>query len=152
MSNPRWSAVVADEVAEQVLRFRDDETVLRRFFAKVDFALDLGGCELWTGAMSTEGYGDFALPREGGASRTVRAHRVRFIWAFGPPPAETPFLDHSRICIGRFCVNLEHLEPVDEAENQRRRTNFGKEGQRLARYLELQLRDERRAAGERDLF
>jgi hypothetical protein len=148
MRNPRWSAVVSDEVTAHVLAHRHDEAVLRRFFAKVDYGFEPDDCDIWTGALSDEGYGDFRL-----AGRTIRAHRVVWLWAAGTaPPPETPYLDHSARCIGRFCVNRLHLEPVDNAENQRRRTNRGANGQRFLRSAELAWRDERRAAGEEGVF
>ena len=148
MGNPRWSAVVSDEVTAHVLAYRHDETVLRRFFEKVDYGFAPGDCHVWTGALSDEGYGDFRL-----AGRTIRAHRVAWIWAAGEaPPPETPFLDHAATCLGRFCINRLHLEPVDNAENQRRRTNHGRVGQRFLRHAELTLRDERRARGEEGLI
>jgi hypothetical protein len=152
MSGEYWSPVVSELVTEHVMRYRNDEAVLRRFFAKVDYGFSASDCHVWTGALSDEGYGVFALPREAGVKRVVRAHRVSWLWRYGPPPEVTPFLDHSTSCIGRFCVNLTHLEPVDNAENQRRRTNVGKAGQRFMRHAELVLRDERRAAGEPEVF
>lgn len=154
MGNPRWSALVSDVVTAHVLAYRHDEEVLRRFWAKVDLGFEGGDCWIWIGALSDEGYGDFWLgPHEGRRGRTVRAHRVAWIWAYGeaPPPA-TPFLDHAVGCLGRFCINRFHLEPVDEAENQRRRTNRGAAQQRFLRSAELALRDERRTAGEDGVF
>lgn len=148
MGNPRWSAVVSDEVTAHVLRFRDDEAVLRRYWSKVDLGFDVSDCWVWIGALSDEGYGDIKI-----GGRTIRAHRVGWIWAHGSaPPAATPFLDHAVTCIGRFCVNRSHLEPVDEAENQRRRTNRGAAAQRFMRSAELALRDERRTRGEEGIF
>lgn len=148
MGNPRWSAVVSDEVTAHVLGYRHDELVLRRFWEKVDLGFDPAECWIWTGALSDEGYGDFRL-----GGRTIRAHRAAWIWAYGeaPPPA-TPFLDHAVSCLGRFCINRHHLEPVDEAENQRRRTNRGAAQQRFLRSTALALRDERRTAGEEGVF
>lgn len=151
MGNPRWSAIVRDEVTAYALRFRHDEAVLRRFWEKVDLGFDPGDCWIWTGALSSEGYGDFWLGGRGG--RTIRAHRLAWIWRHGDaPPAATPFLDHAVTCLGRFCISPLHLEPVDEAENQRRRTNVGATPQRFLRHTALVLRDERRTAGEPDVF
>lgn len=148
MGEQRWSAVVSDEVTAHVLAYRHDEAVLRRFFEKVDYGFDPADCQIWIGALSDEGYGDFRL-----GGRTIRAHRVAWIWAHGAaPPPETPFLDHAATCLGRFCINRAHLEPVDNAENQRRRTNHGRAGQRFLRAAALALRDERRARGEEGLI
>lgn len=143
----RWTATPSPAVTKLILDHRDNEATLRRFFEKVDYGFEATDCHLWTGALSDEGYGDFRLP-----GRTVRAHRCAWLWAYGSIPATTPFLDHSEVCIGRFCLNLTHLEPVDNAENQRRRTNTGAAAQRFLRQAELALRDERRAAGELDVF
>lgn len=148
MESQRWSAVVSDSVTAHVLEYRHDERTLRRFFSKVDYGFEPGDCEIWTGALSDEGYGDFRLPR-----RTVRAHRIAWIWAEGSaPPRDTPFLDHATTCLGRFCIRRDHLEPVDNAENQRRRLNHGRTNQRLMRQTALALRDERRARGEEGLL
>jgi len=147
----RWVATISSVVTELVIEHRHNEETLRRFFEKVDYGFEATDCHIWTGALSDEGYGVFsigpALTR-----KVVRAHRVRYIWAYGEPPEETPFLDHATTCIGRFCLNLTHLEPVDNAENQRRRTNVGKSEQRTLRSMELALRDERRAQGEDGVF
>ena len=148
MGNPRWSAVVSEEVTAHVLSYRHDESALRRFWSKVDLGFSADECWIWIGALSDEGYGDFWL-----GGRTIRAHRVAWIWRHGsaPPPA-TPFLDHAVSCLGRFCISPAHLDPVDEAENQRRRTNRGAAAQRFMRSAELALRDERRTAGEEGLI
>ncbi|MBY0397558.1 MAG: hypothetical protein K2X91_13975 [Thermoleophilia bacterium] len=151
MGNPRWSAVVSEEVTAFALTFRHDERTLRRFWEKVDLGFEPTDCWIWTAALSDEGYGDFWLGGRGG--RTIRAHRLAWIWRHGdaPPPA-TPFLDHAVTCLGRFCISPLHLEPVDEAENQRRRTNVGAATQRFLRSTALALRDERRTAGEEGVF
>lgn len=146
MSSPRWFPVVSDEVTRLVLSFRHDEAVLRRYFEKIDYGFEPDDCWIWLGALSDEGYGDFYL-----AGRTVRAHRVGYIWRNGAPSEDAPFLDHVN-CIGRFCVSPTHLEPVDNAENQRRRRNHGAIRQRFLRSAELALRDERRAQGEEGVF
>lgn len=143
----RWVATPSSEVTELVLSHRHNEETLRRFFEKVDYGFDADDCHIWTAALSDQGYGDYAITR-----RTVRAHRVRWMWAYGELPEETPFLDHAQRCIGRFCVNLTHLEPVDNAENQRRRQNVGYSIQRELRRVELVLRDERRARGEAEVL
>lgn len=143
----RWVATISEEVTQLVLDHRNNEETLRRYFEKIDYGFEASDCHIWIGAMSDQGYGDFRLP-----GKTVRAHRVGWLWRYGEPPAATPFLDHAVGCIGRFCVNLTHLEPVDNAENQRRRRNVGRLEQRALRSMELALRDERRVAGEDGVF
>jgi hypothetical protein len=142
----RWVATPSTAVTKLVLDHRENEATLRRYYEKVDYGFEPEDCHIWTGALSDEGYGDFRFP-----GRTVRAHRIGYLWRYGEPPVETPFLDHVA-CIGRFCVNPNHLEPVDNAENSRRRKNHGATQQRVLRQAALLLRDERRAAGEEEIF
>lgn len=71
-------------------------------------------CDLWTGNVSTEGYG--LLP--GG---NVYAHRDAWERANGLIP-EGITLDH--LCRVRLCRNVEHLEPVSRGENVLRGNGF----------------------------
>lgn len=71
------------------------------------------GCWLWTGALYFNGYGAFGI--EGRKVR--RAHRLAYEALRGPIP-EGLHLDHK--CRVRCCVNPDHLEPVTQAENNRR--------------------------------
>jgi hypothetical protein len=71
------------------------------------------GCWLWTGHISkTTGYGTW---------RGNTAHRTAYRLVFGEVPAGL-HLDHLKDrCSRRDCVNvLFHLEPVTQAENNRR--------------------------------
>jgi hypothetical protein len=142
----RWIATPSTMVTKLILDHRHNDATLRRFYEKVDLGFEPTDCWVWIGALSDEGYGDFRLP-----GRTVRAHRASFLWRFGEIPEETPFLDHVD-CIGRFCVNPLHLEPVDNTENTRRGRGIGAAQQRILRSAELALRDERRASGEEWIF
>jgi hypothetical protein len=72
------------------------------------------GCWLWSGDLDVYGYG--VLYRRG---RPWQAHRAVYRELVGEIPAGKR-LDH--LCRRRSCVNPRHLEPVSEAENQRRRT------------------------------
>lgn len=69
------------------------------------------GCWLWTGALSG-GYGNLLADRV-----VTRAHRVVYE-ARVRRLREGEELDH--LCRNRRCVNPDHLEPVDHAENCRR--------------------------------
>lgn len=71
-----------------------------------------GGCWLWTGAVSSTGYGSVGI-----AGRTHNAHRVAYESATGPIPAGLQ-LDH--LCRVRRCIRPDHLEPVTPGENTRR--------------------------------
>ena len=62
-------------------------------------------CWLWTGVLSDEGYGK------------NQPHRRAYRLLVGPIPRGLQ-LDHT--CFVRHCVNPDHLEPVANAENQRR--------------------------------
>lgn len=68
-------------------------------------------CWIWQMALNPSGYG--LIPGRG--SRL--AHRAFYEDARGPIPGG-PQLDH--LCRTRCCVNPDHLEPVTNAENQRR--------------------------------
>lgn len=97
---------------------------IERFMAKVD---KTETCWFWTGAKTPQGgYGKFKA-----ASYTlVAAHRWIYTALVGPIP-DGLTLDHtchtadlacagSRACKHRLCVNPAHLEPVTQAENNRR--------------------------------
>lgn len=71
------------------------------------------GCWLWTGPLNSSGYGTVTV----GGERKM-AHRARYELDVGPiPPGHA--LDHR--CRNRRCVNPAHLEPVLQAENERRK-------------------------------
>lgn len=114
----RWVAAVSDEVMALMLASSQFQGIVDRFHSKIDYGFGVNDCWVWTGALSDEGYGDFWLPTPLGPrdGKTVRAHRFSYVLTYGEIPCETPYLDHLR-CIGRFCVNAKHLEPVTNEEN-----------------------------------
>lgn len=78
-------------------------TLEDRFWAKVDRT---GDCWLWTGALSSKGYGRFRVSR----SFVAWAHRFAYESALGEPVPEGMTLDHT--CGTKSCVR-EH-EYTDE--------------------------------------
>lgn len=138
MSEQRWRAVASEIVTAAVLELRDDADALARFRAKIDTrSADRDDCDIWTGALSSEGYGVFRV-----GSHVVRAHRIAYMLAFGAVPEERPILDHVYpVCRYRFCVNEFHLEPVTQQVNDARRRDVGKALQRQFRQDALLARD-----------
>jgi hypothetical protein len=82
-----------------------------RFRRRVRFVGD-DGCWAWTGPTDRGGYGMTTLGKQ-----KVMAHRVVYELLVGPIP-EGLHLDH--LCRRRECLNPAHLEPVTQAENNRR--------------------------------
>jgi hypothetical protein len=81
------------------------------------------GCWLWLGPVGRKGYGAFRVKR-GDRWDTVPAHRYAFELEHGPI-AQGLTLDHligpGEPCSSILCVRPDHLEPVTDAENTRRR-------------------------------
>lgn len=76
------------------------------------------GCWEWTGSSDEKGYGEIRVGSvRDGSSRTVPAHRAVYELVVGPIP-DGLHLDH--LCNNPPCVNPAHLEPVTQAENNRR--------------------------------
>lgn len=67
------------------------------------------GCWVWMGGVGRGGYGKFYHN-----SKTVLAHRISYLDAFGEIPHGLQ-LDH--LCRVRCCVNPNHLEPVTARTN-----------------------------------
>ncbi len=89
-----------------------------RFWSKVDFDgpihPDMGTpCWLWTGS-TAKGYGQFKV-----GPKNLKAHRVAWMLLKGDI-AKGLVLDHK--CKTPVCINVNHLEPVTNAENMRRIT------------------------------
>ena len=74
-----------------------------------------GDCWEWTGPCTEGGYG--LIGAGGRHSPLLRTHRVAYELMVGPIP-EGLHIDH--LCRNRRCCNPAHLEPVTQAENNRR--------------------------------
>lgn len=96
------------------------------------------GCWIWTGAIS-DGYGTVGIrvgPKGARRSKTLYAHRVLYELLVGPIPdgLHLDHLDHTNdpTCVGgseclhRRCVRPDHLQPVTQAENNRRGSGWAK--------------------------
>lgn len=87
-------------------------TASDRFWAKVT---KTETCWLWTGAVTSRGYGCVGI----GGKRYL-THRVAYEALVGPIPAGLT-IDHVKPrCTSKLCCNPAHLEPVTQAENNRR--------------------------------
>lgn len=133
----RWVATASELVTFAILSVKGDSKFEKRFWEKVD---KRGECWVWKNALSSEGYGHISI-MYAGKEYTVRAHRIAYMHRFGAVSEEL-FLDHVfPVCIGRWCVNPDHLEPVTQAENTRRGQGIGRKMQRQARNEEIRRRD-----------
>jgi hypothetical protein len=85
------------------------ERQIRNFFNKVNKIP--GGCWLWTGAITSNGYGGVSIN-----SKYIVAHKISYEYFVGLVP-EGLVLDH--VCRIRNCVNPspDHLEHVTFQEN-----------------------------------
>lgn len=73
----------------------------------------VGDCLLWTGALSTHGYGRISVD-----GRSIRAHRYAWERVHGSIP-EGMEIDH--LCHNCSCVNVEHLRLATSQQNKRNR-------------------------------
>jgi hypothetical protein len=93
-------------------------TPAERFASWVDDSAGPGGCHLWGGATSTDGYGVFHV----GPGQWASAHRFAFEMATGRPVGQ----QHLRhLCNDKLCVNQNHLVPGTIRENALDRVRAG---------------------------
>lgn len=102
------------------------------------------GCWLWTGSITSSGYGKIAV---GGGNRAlVVAHRAMYESLVGPVP-DGADLDH--LCRIRRCINPRHLDPVTRSINicraYRSANRYG-EHHHQARLTAVQVREIRERA------
>jgi hypothetical protein len=88
--------------------------IRRRFWRHVDTA---GECWLWTGELSHNGYGRFAVEHKKRRKNRVPAHR----FALGLAGINVPDdMEVDHLCKTRNCVRVSHLDVVTSRENNRR--------------------------------
>lgn len=91
-----------------------NETLLKRFWLKVDQSGGPDACWLWTGIINPQsGYGQLNVN-----GQNDYAHRIAYRLLIGPIP-DGFTIDHVRArgCRHRHCVNPAHLEAVTSREN-----------------------------------
>ena len=92
------------------------QPTIERFWGKVLMEGDGSGCWLWTGSLSSNGYG---LIWHNG--HNVRAHRFAYEYITHAIIPDDKELDH--LCRNHQCVNPHHLEVVSRRENVMRGIN-----------------------------
>lgn len=109
-------AVRRDQLARGIGKFCSKRCAASKTLAdKLDAmtVIDPGtGCFIWMGHRDRKGYGK---AYHQGQARLV--HRLAYETSVGPIP-EGLALDH--LCSSPPCLNVDHLEPVTTAENNRR--------------------------------
>lgn len=128
----RWRArVAADPEAwrkknrEGMARFRarqrelnpppPEPTTEERFLKKIEKD-PASGCWFWGGTLNHKGYSVMKVD-----GKLIFMHRWAYEHYVGPIPGGLT-IDHK--CRVRHCVNPEHMEPVTNAENKRRGTEW----------------------------
>lgn len=87
----------------------------KRFWSKV--IEDESGCWLWQGGRA-HGYGTFGI-----SGKTVRAHRIAYLWAHGTIPDGLEICHH---CDVRNCVRPDHLFAGTRSDNMWDMSNKGR--------------------------
>lgn len=72
------------------------------------------GCLMWTGRLTSCGYGSVTIMQAGYPVATFSAHKVSYELARGRVP-DGLVLDH--LCRNRACIEPSHMEPVSQREN-----------------------------------
>lgn len=86
-------------------------------FIKRKSSEDSNGCWIWQASLQTHGYSRIDHV-DAKRFKTTLGHRISY-FLFQGPIEEGMTLDH--LCNVKSCVNPDHLEPVTQQENNRRR-------------------------------
>ena len=106
-----------------------DKTILARLLARSRWE---GECLVWTGALSSSGYGVISIGGRRGYCEGV--HRAAWMARHGELPIERPFVLHH--CDNPPCFRDEHLFPgthADNMEDKRRKGRASRAGGRARR-------------------
>lgn len=95
------------------------------FLARTEPLVGDPGCIIWTGALSSGGYGHLTVNGQG-----VKAHRYAWEREHGPIPGGM-LIDH--MCWDRSCVNTEHLRLATPQQNNSYLSGVRKNGGGLPR-------------------
>lgn len=149
MTTPAYNLgdmVVDGPLTRSKLLTRDvfSDAEVERFSALVDRPAGLDVCYLWTGCRDSKGYGRIKF-----AGRTVKAHRIAYVLAFGFIPAG---LVVRHRCDNPQCVRPNHLQLGTNRDNTRDRVERGRgaigEGNGMAKLDAEKVNDMRRRARE----
>lgn len=127
-----------------------------RFWSKVVRGPLPGDCWLWTGAISTDGYGRFWTSRPGPAGQMVhRPHRYAYTLVTGVALTPTDLLMHD--CDIPLCVHAtatestSHVLPGDHRANMIDRSRKGRHANGASTWRWRGISRQRRAELSRDL-
>ena len=82
-----------------------------RFWEKVDWS---GDCWIWKASLTKSGYGQLGARRSDNACGDRRAHRMVWVWRYGPIPGGLCVLHR---CDVPACVNPDHLYLGTDSDN-----------------------------------